>query len=280
MVTYAVTAADICDPNPVVACVPPSGTAFPIGTTTVSCTATDAATNQSSCTFTVSVLGARGTKENVLAELIALRATVTDPDAGRQLDEALEHLTQSLAAELWVDQTHLERKHGEKVFHEEKEAVKMLCELIKSNESGIPDAVLQGFVERIFRADRLLASVAIQEAVTAGVAQKKIDQARSFLAKGDAETGDDKGYKGIEDYRNAWTHALHAKVFLPTALANGHRHLEVWAAPGERVTLQASANLADWVTLGTGTANVEGVVTFEDADAGRHRARYYRVVSP
>ncbi|MBI3651277.1 MAG: HYR domain-containing protein [Acidobacteria bacterium] len=37
-----------------VACTPPSGSTFPVGTTTVTCTATDAAKNQSSCSFTVS----------------------------------------------------------------------------------------------------------------------------------------------------------------------------------------------------------------------------------
>jgi hypothetical protein len=38
-----------------VVCVPPSGSQFPRGTTTVTCTATDAANNQTSCAFTVRV---------------------------------------------------------------------------------------------------------------------------------------------------------------------------------------------------------------------------------
>jgi hypothetical protein len=38
-----------------VVCNPPSGSAFPLGTTTVICTATDAAGNQASCSFTVTV---------------------------------------------------------------------------------------------------------------------------------------------------------------------------------------------------------------------------------
>jgi hypothetical protein len=278
-VTYSVTGADNCDAPPVVTCVPPSGSAFPIGATTVSCNATDAATNRSSCTFTVRVLGARGTKENVLAELIVLRATVTDPEDVRKLDEAIEHLNKSLAAELWMDQTHLERKHGEKVFQEENDTVLKLCELSKSNQSHISGAVLQGFVDRIFRADRLLASIAIQEAITAGVSRKKIEQAQKFLAKGDAETGDDKCYNGIEDYKNAWKHAIRAKVSPPISPAHGRLQLEVLGEPGERFTIQASSNLVDWVTIGTCTANGEGVATFEDADAGRHPVRYYRAVS-
>ncbi|MFY9608067.1 MAG: FG-GAP-like repeat-containing protein, partial [Blastocatellia bacterium] len=42
-------------PNVVVSCVPPSGSTFPLGTTAVNCTATDAANNISSCSFTVTV---------------------------------------------------------------------------------------------------------------------------------------------------------------------------------------------------------------------------------
>lgn len=38
-----------------IACNPPSGSFFPVGTTTVTCTATDAASNSATCTFTVTV---------------------------------------------------------------------------------------------------------------------------------------------------------------------------------------------------------------------------------
>jgi hypothetical protein len=41
--TYAATASDAVDPAPGVACATPSGSTFPVGTTSVSCTATDAA---------------------------------------------------------------------------------------------------------------------------------------------------------------------------------------------------------------------------------------------
>jgi hypothetical protein len=54
-VTFAApTAADNCS-GVNIACVPPSGSFFPRGTTTVTCTATDASGNQTSCAFTVKV---------------------------------------------------------------------------------------------------------------------------------------------------------------------------------------------------------------------------------
>lgn len=52
-VTFSATATDDCDPAPVVVCTPPSGSGFPVGTTTVTCTATDASGNQSTCEFSV-----------------------------------------------------------------------------------------------------------------------------------------------------------------------------------------------------------------------------------
>jgi hypothetical protein len=48
------TATDNC-PGVVVVCNPPSGSCLPIGVTTVTCTATDAAGNTATCSFTVSV---------------------------------------------------------------------------------------------------------------------------------------------------------------------------------------------------------------------------------
>jgi methylphosphotriester-DNA--protein-cysteine methyltransferase len=279
MVTFPVAATDPCDPNPSVTCIPASGSTFYIGTTDIECTARDATGNASFCSFSVTVLGARGANENVLADLIALRATVTDRDDGRRLDEAIGHLTQALAAELWADETHLERKHGEKVFQEDKETVKNLCELIKDKKSSIPDAILQQFIDRIFRADRLLAAVTIEEAIAAGVSAKKIEQAQKLVAKGDGATGDDKCDNGIEDYRNAWQHAIRAKVGPPTHLANGHLQLEILGAPGERLVIQASSDLVVWVTIGTYTVNAEGGLNFEDAGASGQAVRYYRTVS-
>src|SRR5205085_2833348 len=53
--TYAPTASDVCDGARTVTCMPASGTAFPKGVTTVTCTASDASSNSNSCSFTVTV---------------------------------------------------------------------------------------------------------------------------------------------------------------------------------------------------------------------------------
>lgn len=49
------TATDIADPAPAIACLPASGGPFPVGTTTVTCTAVDASGNEAAATFDVRV---------------------------------------------------------------------------------------------------------------------------------------------------------------------------------------------------------------------------------
>jgi hypothetical protein len=56
IVTYLILATDNVDPSPSVSCTPASGSLFPRGTTTVICTATDSANNESHGSFTVLLL--------------------------------------------------------------------------------------------------------------------------------------------------------------------------------------------------------------------------------
>jgi hypothetical protein len=58
VVSFTVTTTDNC-PGTTVVCNPPSGSCFPVGVTTVTCTATDASGNTATCSFTVSVFNAR-----------------------------------------------------------------------------------------------------------------------------------------------------------------------------------------------------------------------------
>ena len=53
--TYTATATDLVDGNVAVTCTPASGATFPLGTTTVSCSATDARGNSGVASFTVTV---------------------------------------------------------------------------------------------------------------------------------------------------------------------------------------------------------------------------------
>jgi hypothetical protein len=55
IVTYSASASDLIDPSPSLVCVPASGSTFPLGTTTVTCTATDSSGNTATGSFTVKV---------------------------------------------------------------------------------------------------------------------------------------------------------------------------------------------------------------------------------
>lgn len=189
-------------PGATVTCFPPSGTQFPVGTNIVTCTATYTRGDVVTCSFTIVVLPGRAAKQCVFNQLVALRATVTDRKDGAKLDEAtLDDLAESLVPNLWVDELHLNAKLGGAVFQEERETSKVLCALMKKNNSHIPPALLQFFVTQLLAVDRTIAVVAINEAAAAGVPAKTIEKARKQLAKGDAEV---TGYKGFDYYKSAW----------------------------------------------------------------------------
>jgi hypothetical protein len=74
VVSWSATATDAVDPAPVVTCAPASGSTFPLGTMTVTCTATDATGNQSSGSFDV-VVGDTAGPDMVLPGTIVAEAT-------------------------------------------------------------------------------------------------------------------------------------------------------------------------------------------------------------
>jgi hypothetical protein len=55
VIAFEATAFDEEDPTPSLVCVPPSGSLFSRGTTTVTCTATDFSGNQATCQFSVTI---------------------------------------------------------------------------------------------------------------------------------------------------------------------------------------------------------------------------------
>ncbi len=94
VVDYEVTAADDTDPDPAVTCAPPSGSTFPIGDTTVECTATDASGNEATGSFTVHVRGAAEQIDDLQHVLVIVR-------------DIPESLRQSLDAKLVAAETAL-----------------------------------------------------------------------------------------------------------------------------------------------------------------------------
>ena len=74
MVTYSASATDPVDGSITPVCTPASGSTFALGTTTVTCTATDAAGNESSASFTVTVVPNIGSFAIYATEAVELRS--------------------------------------------------------------------------------------------------------------------------------------------------------------------------------------------------------------
>jgi streptogramin lyase len=94
-VNYTVTATDNSGVAPTVSCTPESGRTFAIGSTPVNCTATDAARNSATGSFTVTVNGAVAQ----LTSLIAVVGSFNNPwGITNSLDTKLQHAIDALNA--------------------------------------------------------------------------------------------------------------------------------------------------------------------------------------
>ena len=199
VVNFSTTASDLVDGIVTVTASPASNSTFPIGTTAVTCTAVDLASNSTTRTFTVTVLGALGVKLDVLNELQALQATVTDHQDSDALLRSISGLKKSTDIQEWTDQTHVK---DSSVFQNEKDAVNQLTNVIRRHGT---DATLQGFVNRIMKSDRLLCTVAINEAAANTTART---QAVNLRASGDQMVASGQYESAIEQYRNSWSKAV------------------------------------------------------------------------
>jgi len=95
-VTFAVSATDDRDSNPSLSCSPGSGSVFPIGDTTVTCTATDGAGNTTVASFVVHVSGDAAEQAAALANLVL--ATNAKQGIVNSLDAKLGAVQQALTA--------------------------------------------------------------------------------------------------------------------------------------------------------------------------------------
>lgn len=79
VVTYTAAAADTLDSTPSLSCAPASGSTFPAGSTTVACTASDAAGNATSGSFTITVI-AGDTTAPVLSSVTPSTRSLSPPN--------------------------------------------------------------------------------------------------------------------------------------------------------------------------------------------------------
>jgi hypothetical protein len=140
----------------------------------------------------------------------------------KRFDKTIKEIEKSLEEKLWIDESHLQAKHGKKVFDHEKHAVKELRHLMKHPKeiSELALVVTQQAIDDLVRADRILAVTLINELSDAVAVddkkQKHVDKelakAQDELAKGNKERDADKPKpdKAIDHYKKAWEHATKA----------------------------------------------------------------------
>jgi len=272
------TAYDLCaGTNLTLACLPPSGAIFLVGTNAVFCEALDYGGNVSRCSFTISVLGPHSILLNILEHLIALRSGVTDSNDISNLEQIIAGLTAALDPSLWLDETHLQRKTGQGEFTALQ--TEDLCELSQDPSDQLSGPVLEGLWVRLRNAERLLAATAIQEAIAVGGAAKRINQASAQLALGDEQTTADQCAACIAHYKNAWNIASHA-ILTESVHLDSHVHVEIFGDANRSYLIQTSTNLIHWVTVATAKSDSDGVVYYDAGPIEQSQARFFRTTDP
>ena len=156
--------------------------------------------NQATATVTAQV-GAtpRILKRDAVATLQALLPT-GDADADMKINRAIHEIGESLAPQLWVDDSHL-TDLGRRVFHEEKEATRALTRIVN------PPAGVAGVIDSLVAADRALARIAVDEATAAGGDPAILSEAEKQMQKGDEEAANGHMPEAIKHYGRAWKKA-------------------------------------------------------------------------
>jgi len=147
-------------------------------------------------------------KETAYDDLYALSVEGCGKKNNHEIEKALKHLGKSLNIDLWVDATHLETKHGHKVFDEEKKAVKNLMKVVKRGNACAEDA--ETAIDLMIGVDQLLAQTAIDEAAALcdnNKCRKEIDKAIKDMEKAEKSMDEGKPDRSIDHYKKAWKHA-------------------------------------------------------------------------
>ena len=86
-------------------------------------------------------------------------------------------------------------------------------------DSNRIEGLLRDWMERLVRADRLLAQVALDEAAASGVNPAKLAEDLEELAKGDRDRDEEKFDRAIDHYRKAWGRSIKLRIRWKPAFA-------------------------------------------------------------
>ena len=140
-----------------------------------------------------------------------------DKHIEHDIAQAIWHIDKSMNPDLWVDDSHLVWQHGNKVFDEEKLAVKELLHIVewKNPPSDAVDMALE-VIGILVESDEKLATIEYDEALSYAGTNKQVDHQlelalEEFANAADELTTDKKGHPKYDDainaYNKAWQHA-------------------------------------------------------------------------
>jgi len=100
------------------------------------------------------------------------------------IEQAIWHIEKSLDEDLWLDEIHLVWRHGNKVFDEEKLAVKELLHIVEWKDA--PDEAVElaySVIDMLVEADRWLADIQYTDALVFAGTHKQVDHQLALALK-------------------------------------------------------------------------------------------------
>lgn len=164
------------------------------------------------------IRGAKWPKQDALSKLRNVQ--INDKKLDSDLQKAKKHIEESLADNLWFDDSHITDR---KVFEEEFSAVEILRNRILNKPKVLQEIrdILQRVIGQLVKADELLAKTAIYDAENLPLQnpkmQKKIDrqveEAKEWLTKAQKDLSKNQLNKAIANLAVSWLHAQTAIKF-------------------------------------------------------------------
>jgi hypothetical protein len=221
-VTFSPTATDIVDGSVPVTCNWASGDVFPLGTTTVDCSATDAAGNTANGSFTVTVEPNPQTIVDALILDLEGISGLTGNDQ-KAVDAAIRQLRRSLSDQYWTSGSTLDEIDGDRVFDRWADAVAELKKIDTTvlspddfntifgyTDHGADEA---GVIQTLTEAAEEFALEAVAHIVGSPVydsAQQDLDKAYLDWNRTNPDWTQRTEENAIRDFRNAWRTATDA----------------------------------------------------------------------
>jgi hypothetical protein len=168
------------------------------------------------------------------------------PTGSRYYDKLINHaigsIEDSLNPAYWVDDTHLTDK-GNKVFDEEKKAVKDLLRVRGTAEAGV-----RVVIAALVGADETLAGTAIADAIALGGSERYIAKAQAEMEKAEYDLARRSYDKAIDHYKKAWEYAQKALEEIPVRFATYNASLNRFNA-GDLIADLSTPNNAQAQTV-------------------------------